>query len=421
VLAQDWKKTEMQLSLRSQMIAGVAAFGAAAVALTPIAQMAPIAQSAVVPSLAHVSSAVQLSSLVNPIAAIAGVIEGTVSDVFNSSALPDQNSLYWPDSFYNDANFDYPYAPGFVGAIPDLVNQFSFGTLSALVNNASGYVEGGLATLALGEGVTTAIWNTPQAVVAAVGYLAAGDTAAALAVLQDQIIAPLTTSFQEAASGIGYIVDNVLGNIGVLTGDTLPRLVANLSSQVIGSATYIVNSAIATVTQVATDLAGLQFEAAWNDAINGFLGANGTLGQIAALTVGATGIVQDITYDDGQGGTITVPTVVVPSLRAVATSTFQRLGDYRSLGYGGILNEPFAPLPVTAAAVPAKRAAAAAAVTAKVAAVATGVSAASNEAPAAAAPVAAAPKSVGKHVGRAAAAAKAAGAAAATGRAAAAK
>ncbi len=391
----------MQLSLRSQMIAGVAALGATAVAITPIAG------SAVMPSMARVSSPVALASLVNPIAAVAGVIEGTVADVFNSAALPDQNSLYWPDSFYSDPNFDVLYAPGYVGLIPDAVNQFSFGALSALVNNVSGYVEAGLSTTALIEGVTTAVWNTPQAVVAAVGYLAAGDTASALAVLQTQIIAPLTTGIQEAANGIGYIVDNVIGNVQTLVGDTIPRLVANVVSQVVGATSYVVQSAITTVSQVATDLAGLQLENAWNDAVNGILGVNGTLGQIAALTVGATGIVQDITYDDGQGGTITVPTVVVPSVRAVATSTFQRLGDYRSLGYGGILNEPFAPLPQAAAAASAKRAPAAAAA---VAAVAAGTAAAGADATAkdTAASSASVPKSVGKHVGRQAATAKAA-------------
>ena len=402
----------MQLSLRSQMIAGIAALGATAVAITPIAQ------SAVLPSMARVSSAVQLSSFVSPISVVAGVIEGTVADVFNSSALPNQDNLYWPDSFYSDTNFDILYAPGYVGLIPDSVNQFSFGSLSALVNNVSGYAEAGLSTIAVVEGITTAVWNAPQAAIAAVGYLAAGDTASALAVLQTQIIAPLTTGLQEAANGIGYIVDNLIGNIQTLATDTLPRLVASVVGQVVGATSYIVQSAFNTVTQVVTDLSGLQLEAAWNDAINGFLGVNGTLGQIAALTVGATGIVQDVTYDDGQGGTIVVPTVEIPSIRAVATSTFQRLGDYRSLGYGGILNEPFAPLPQAVPAAAVKRAPAAA-----VAAVAAEVPAAGADVAASApASSASATKSVGKHVGRQAAAAKAAAgkAPAAAGRAAAA-
>ena len=408
----------MQLSLRSQMIAGVAALGATAVAITPFAQ------SAVMPSLARVSSEVQLSAFVNPVAVIAGVIEGTVAEVFNSAALPDSNNLYWPDSFYSDTNYDILYAPGYVGLIPDTVNQFSFGALSALVNNLSGYAEAGLsAPTGLIGGVTSAVWNAPQAAIAAVGYLAAGDTASALAVLQTQIIAPLTAGIQQAANGVGYIIDNVLGNAQTLFGDTLPRLVANVVSQVVGASTYIVQSAIATVSQVVTDLAGLQLENAWNDAINGFLGVNGTLGQIAALTMGSTGIVQDITYDDGEGGTIVVPTVVVPSVRAVATSTLQRLGDYRSLGYGGILNEPFAPLPQAPAPASAKRAVSAAAATAAsdtAATVTAEASAAAADAPAASAP---ASKSLGKQVGRQAATAKAAAAKAssAAGRAAAAK
>ena len=383
----------MQLSLRSQMIAGVAALGATAVAI------APLTQPALAPSMARVSSAVQLSALVNPISAVAGVVENLAADVLNSSALPDQNSLYWPDSFYNNTNFDILYAPGYAGAIPDAVNQFSFGALSALVNNISGYTEAGLSTFSVVEGVSTAVFNTPTAVVSAVGYLAAGDTASALAVLQSQIIAPLQAGLAQAASSVGFIIDNVIRNVQTLTTDTIPRLIATVGSQVVGATSFVVQSAVATVTQVVTDLAGLQFEAAWNDAVNGFLGANGTLGQVESLTAGI-GIVQDVTYDNGQGGTIVVPTVVVPSLRSVATSTFQRLGDFSSLGYGGILNEPFAPLVGAAAAAPTRRAAAAAAV----AAVSATTTPASTGASAAAAPV----KSVAKHVGRQAAAAKAA-------------
>ncbi|MGV1088071.1 MAG: hypothetical protein ACOYBX_08800 [Mycobacterium sp.] len=398
----------MQLTLRSQMIAGVAALGATAVALTPIAQ------TAVVPSMARVSSTVQLSSLVSPISAVAGVIENLTADVFNSSLLPDGFvDLYWPDSFYSDTNFDQStllYAPGFVGAIPDAANQFSFGPLSALVNNLSGYAEGGLAAFSMVEGVSTAIWNTPTAVVAAVGYLAAGDSASALAVLQSQIIAPLQAGVQQALNGVGYIVDNVIGNAQVLLAQAIPGLVGGLVSQVVGGTTYVVQSAIATVTQVVTDLAGLQFQNAWNDTMTGFLGVNGTLGQIESLTTGI-GIVQNIPYNDGSGGTVVVPTVVVPSVRSVVTSNFQRLGDYRALGYGGILNDPFVPLPEPAAAAPVRRAAASAAA-ATVAAISAGesVPGASVSGTAIAGNEAAAPKPVGKHLGRAAASAKAAGA-----------
>lgn len=397
----------MQLSLRSQMIAGVAALGATAVAI------APLSQPTLAPSMARVSSEVQLSALVNPISLITANIGYLAEDVFSTLVWNGPDELYWPEGFYS-ADFEFVYYPQYVGAIPDAANQFSFGALAALVNNLSGYAEAALSTLSVVEGVSSAIWNTPAAVVSAVGYLAAGDTASALAVLQTEIIAPLQAGIAQAVAGVGFIIDNVLGNVQSLATITIPGLIANVGSQIVGSASYMIQSAVATATQVVTDLAGLQFEAAWNDALNGFLGPNGTLGQLESFTIGV-GIIEDVTYDDGQGGTIVVPTVTVPSIKAVATSTLQRMGDYRSNGAGGISNDSFEPLVTAAAAAPARRAAAAAVAT--VAAPAAGAEDASTEAPAAAAP---APKSVGKHVGRQAGAAKASAAKAAAGKAAAA-
>lgn len=404
----------MQLSLRSQMIAGVAALGATAVAI------APLSQPALAPSMARVSSPVQLSALANPISAVVATAGYLSEDVLSSIQWLGPDELVWPDGFYN-SDFSFVYAPAYVGAIPDAANQFSFGTLSALVSNLSGYAQAGLSTLSVVEGVSSAIWNTPAAVVSAVGYLAAGDTASALAVLQTQIIAPLQAGIAQAVAGVSFIIDNVISNVQSLATITIPGLIANVGSSVVGSIGYMVQSAVTTVTQVAADLAGLQFEAAWNDAVDGFLGPNGTLGQIESFTAGV-GIFQDVTYDDGAGGTVDLPTLVVPSLRAVATSTLQRMGDYRGLGDGGILNDPFEPLVTAAAAAPARRVAAAAAATvaAPVAGAAVEASTEAAEAPAA---VAQAPKPAAKHVGRQAVGAKAAAgkAAAAAGRAAAAK
>ena len=398
----------MQLSLRSQMIAGVAALGATAVAI------APLSQPTLAPSMARVSSEVQLSALVNPISLINANIAYLAEDVLSTLVWNGPDELFWPNGFYS-ADGEFVYYPQWVGAIPNAANQFSLGPLAALVNNLSGYAEAALSTtLSVVEGVSSAIWNTPAAVVSAVGYLAAGDTASALAVLQTQIIAPLQTGIAQAVAGVGFIIDNVIGNVQSLATITIPGLIANVGSQIVGSASYMIQSAVATATQVVTDLAGLQFEAAWNDALDGFLGPNGTLGQLESFTIGV-GIIEDVTYDDGQGGTFVMPTVTVPSIKAVASSTLQRMGDYRSNGAGGILNDSFEPLVTAAAAAPASRVAAAAAAT--VAAPAAGAEDASTEAPAAAAP---APKSVGKHVGRQAGAAKASAAKAAAGKAAAA-
>ena len=345
----------MQLSLRSQMIAGTAAVvGASAIAMTPV--LAPQVSLSAMP---RVSAAVELSSVV-----IGANAVNFIADIFDQAALSD--TLIWPDFYSNPDAYTVLYAPLNIGIIPDLVNQFSTGSLSALVNNLSGYAFAGLTSpVALASGVATAVVNTPGALIAAAGYLAAGNTAAALAALQTQILAPLQSGVQGALAGVGYIVDNVIRNIQNVVTFTLPTLVAGLANAVVGGLSYVTQSAVATVVQVVNDLSTLNFQAAAQTAVAGFLGPDGTLGQIEKLTTGI-GIVATVD---------SLPEVVVPSVRSVITSVAQRTGDYADLGLGGIANNPFTPsLPTSAASArsaSAARSAAAAAVVAAPAAKAT--------------------------------------------------
>jgi len=346
----------MQLSLRSQMIAGTAAVvGASAIAMTPV--LAPQVSLSAMP---RVSAAVELSSVV-----IGANAVNFIADIFDQAAL--SQDLGWPpDYFSNPPDNSVLYAPLNIGIIPDLVNQFSTGSLSALVNNLSGYAFAGLTSpVALASGVATAVVNTPGALIAAAGYLAAGNTAAALAALQTQILAPLQSGVQGALAGVGYIVDNVIRNIQNVVTFTLPTLVAGLANAVVGGLSYVTQSAVATVVQVVSDLSTLNFQGAAQTAVAGFLGPDGTLGQIEKLTTGI-GIVATVD---------SLPEVVVPSVRSVITSVAQRTGDYADLGLGGIANNPFTPsLPTSAASArsaSAARSAAAAAVVAAPAAKAT--------------------------------------------------
>ena len=386
----------MQISLRSQMVAGVAAVGATAIALTPIAQ------PDLTPALQRVSAAVQLSALdlANPITALAGVAEDLSGSIFNTSGLLDPfDELFWPESFYG-SDFEFFYGPSTFGLVPDAANLFSFGGVSALINNVSGYAEAGIyVPLALGTGVGAALFNAPVAVVNAIGYLAAGDTEAALAELQTQILGPLTDGIQGALAGVGYIVDNAIANVQTVLRSTLPSLVGALVNQVVTAATYLVESAVATAGAVITDLAALDFQGAWNTSVNGFIGPFGTLGQLSDLTVGL-GIIEDVEYDNDPPELI--PTVVAPSIRSVLTSAGQRLGSYSIDGNGGIGNEPFdPPAPVLSAAAQPKRAASAAA---SVAAVKTAVAASpASQAPAGDGPTAQAPAGDGESVDRPAA------------------
>ena len=337
----------MQLTLRSQMIAGVAALGVSAIAV------APVVQPELVPATQRLSSAVNLVAFDNPIAVVLGTVDDLAFNIFDQAAVPAPKDLYWPDSFYTK-DLSFLFAPGYWGGIPDLVNQFSTGALSAVVSNVSGYLSAASYGLTgLISGSTSAVWNTPFALVTAAGYLAAGNTAAALAELQTQIVAPLMQSVTDVVQAVGYIVDNSIANVGTVLANTIPTLLSNMIGTVVSGTTYVLQSALTTLSGVVTNLVALKFQDAWNGAVNGLLGVDGTLGQIQNLIAGV-GIIEPVKYTEG-----TVDTVVIPSLRSDLTSASQRLGDLSSYKEGGIRNSAFSPSAAASAAAVAPRAAAA--------------------------------------------------------------
>ena len=348
----------MQISLRSQMIAGVAAVGATAMAITPIAQ------PDLLPSISQVSAPVSLTAYFqNPITDLVYAAYYAIGDsILSQAELLDPADLFWPDSFYSGLGTEDVslFAPGYSGLIPDFVNQFSFGGLSAFTSNLAGYgnaIAAGLASLI--DGPTSAIWNTPFALITAAGYLAAGQPELALAELQFQIVQPLVDTVTTLLDVTGYILDNAILNATTLITNTIPGLVANTIDTLTNGPVYIVQAAINTLSTAFTDLLAGQLEDAWNGAVNGLLGPNGTLGQIQDLTVGI-GITEFVDYEDvGE-----VLTVIIPSLRSNLTSAGQRLGDYNFYGEGGIRNDwydPFPEAPEASAAVEAAPAAAPAA------------------------------------------------------------
>jgi hypothetical protein len=336
------------------LIASVAFVGAATIAATPITP------PNLLPSTQAVSTNYQLSALANPITAVAGVVEFLNYQILSGQPLGDPADYtfgdpYWTEFFTATFPSDPPttvrYGPQTLGLIPDDVNLFSTNALSAVIFNLSNYgFAVGEGALALGTGAATAVWNTPAAVATAVGYLAAGDTAAALAELQTQIVAPLQAGIQLATDAVSYITSNLTRNTQTILSTTLPKLLGGLARATAGGLTYLTQSAIATVTQVISDLAGLDFEAAWNDSVNGFLSSTGTLGQLTWLTVAPIGF----------------PTLspecctpwVSPSLRNVITTVAQQTGDSAVLndflGTAGIRNEPFYTGPLPAASVPSR-------------------------------------------------------------------
>lgn len=320
----------MQLSLRSQLIAGVAALSATAVAVAPIAQPDLLA------SPQQVSAAIQLSAFANPVTELLGTLALTSEFIFWQDTLPSPSDLFWPDSFYN-SDFTFVYAPINYGLLPDAVNQVSSGALSAVLTNLSGYIDTTIyGVTGVGIGVSDAIFNTPFALIDAAQLALAGQVDAAIAELQAQILAPLQDGIATGVQAGTYILNNVVANATTLLTDTLPRLVSGLVDATVEGTTLLVQAAIGVATDVVSNLASLNIEGAWNAAVNGLLDpGTGLLGAVVALTVGV-GNFEDIDYPDIG----VVETVTPPSIRSVLTSVGQRVGDFSDFGDGGILNNP---------------------------------------------------------------------------------
>ena len=320
----------MQLSLRSQLIAGVAALSATAVTVAPIAQPDLLA------SPQQVAAAIQLSAFANPVTELLGTLALTSEFIFWQDSLPSPSDLFWPDSFYN-SDFTFVYAPINYGLLPDALNQFSSGALSAVLTNLSGYIDTTVyGATGVAIGVSDAVFNTPFALITAAQLALAGQVDAAIAELQAQILAPLQDGIATGVQAGTYILNNVVANATTLLTDTLPRLVSGLVDATVEGTTLLVQTAIGVATDVVSNLASANIEGAWNAAVNGLLDpGTGLLGAVVALTVGV-GNFEDIDYPDIG----IVETVTPPSIRSVLTSVGQRVGDFSDFGDGGIRNNP---------------------------------------------------------------------------------
>lgn len=339
----------MQISLRSQLAAGVAALGVTAVAVTPIAQ------PDLLPSMQRVSMEFQLVG--NPITEIGSVLQDINTNLFNQNFFPyDLNPNGWPELFYSgpvnqEGGDDFVFAPLNYGLLPDIANQFSTGALNALINNISGYVWTGIRSAGIiPAGLAQAAFQAPGAVIEAVTLLIDSQPEAALQALVDGIVAPIQNGIEGALDGVGYIVNNIIFNAQTVLASTIPNLLQGLVATTIDGASFIAGALFNTVQTAFTEAIGGDIGGALSTLSAGLLGRNGTFGYLEQLTLGP-GIVQVVDGFD---------TVVIGSYRSVLTSELQRLGslntwttgeDEDEVYVGGILNPPYEPTPGPFAAV----------------------------------------------------------------------
>lgn len=270
---------DMQLSLRSQLIAGTAAVvGASAIAMTPVTGAHVTLPSLVLPS--NVQVALTSATYESPLSVLADSLGAAWADVVSTSTVTTP--------MFTGNKLQTAYT-GFVGILPELVagQQSSFPLLTQLTYNWSTY------SSAIGDGVTgalgiagDALWALPSVLLTATQQALQGDISGAVATLKDGILTPIEhIVFGVALPVVGVLSSGIVPALGAVL-NQIPQIAFNLTNSVVGSLQALYGSVVSTVTNTVTALIGKDLPGAWNAAVDGLLGPKGIPGVLLNATIG---------------------------------------------------------------------------------------------------------------------------------------
>ena len=302
----------MEISLRSQLAAGIAVAGAAAIAVTPIVH------PDVVPSLERVSANIQISAWADPLSVLGDTL-GVLGNAFFGTA-PNMTSP--PPVSVPGLNGLLPigdsglYVRTTDGLIPQLLNGSGTYTayqplgpgerfvtkvgqvpgtplLAAVGTNVSNYAVAGINALgAISDATGALIFGLPLTAFQVIDDLVNGNPIDIGQIIQDTIITPLTDAFDTVITQTSYVINSVIDNVIALL-RSVPSLVTGVFQQVLGSTLFLGQQALNTVADSVTALASLDLQDAWNTTVNGFLSPNGVLGNAVKLSVGTGALTGD--------------------------------------------------------------------------------------------------------------------------------
>ena len=351
----------MQISLRSQLVAGTAAIvGASAIAMTPVMGAQLSLPSVQIPSAA----AVTLTGLDSPISELLATLQ-LGNQYLLDTTQSVTNPLSWPFSDFGDG---IPLLPGAlvtpelggyssVGLLPQIIDD-ALPIISQLGYNGSDYLNvTGSALFGAGIGLSEAVWN-------AAGAALTLDFAGAI----DDLLVGINTAGTLLLGAGVYVLANVVAKAEAVI-NTLVGGLPTLLGVGLAQAGVVFNKIVEVVTDT---FSATTFEGGWNAAIDGIFGPSGVPGTILNLSIGAGVQTGPITTPDAAG----IAAVFVPSTRTVIQ---------------GLVKEIATDLTVTPASVAAAPAAAKAARSAAAVRSAAVAAPAAAEAPAAEAPAGDAP------------------------------
>ncbi len=289
----------MQISLRSQMIAGtVAVVGAGAVAMTPV-----MATGAGLPALSATPT-VALAAFANPIDALLGVV-GVTGQYLLSTAYGSGSAgalANWPASgigaVLNDTILPLTPssvipagAPGYraVGILGQLVAD-PLPAVRQIVNNVIGYGNSILAAgLSVAGNFSDILWSIPATAVSVVLDLLALDINAAIA----DVTAAVSDAVASVTSAVNTVITTATGLAASVDDnatavlDTVVELVPTLVTATTAQVGYLFTKAQTYIGNVIAAVSSFDVEAIWNTLVVDFLSVAGLPGDVLNLTAGA--------------------------------------------------------------------------------------------------------------------------------------
>ena len=288
----------MHNALRAPLVAGtVAVVGASTLALAPVHPAASLPQFAT-PSTARVA----LAAFANPVAQLLATAEVTQNYLFGvyyngfDVPTPGAGEANWPYAGFDQTGGDllnYLLANtqdlGFyyyVGLSPNST-QNAGPIVRQLQLNAADYINVSLS--AVNSAVTSlsdGVWDFPAALLAAGQLALQGQFADALAVLGDAVFGPISAAGQTMLAAGTYVLSNVVARLGAVVA-SLPQIITTFAGTAVGGAALLAQKTTAVISSVVASLAALDFEGAWNAAVDGWLGPTGLPGTVLNITTGA--------------------------------------------------------------------------------------------------------------------------------------
>jgi len=310
----------MQITLRSQMIAGTAAVvGASAIALTP---MAPAAN---LPALNVSNAGVGLAAFANPLSALVDV--GLLLGNYTLNGVNGTAAENWPDSGIGAFINGLLPALGVTrpGLLPNVITN-PFPILTQLATNVAGYAYTGVEAVGSAFGDLSDIaWLIPATAV---------QVAIDLTMLDfDGAVTAITDAFAAATSAAASAIDGLITATSTIVASVIDRATAvfetladgipTIADVVTGQVGYLVTTVTNVVENVITGLQTSGIEGGWNALVGGLLDPAGDGTPLSSLP----GSVINLTYGAGVQADAADPTSFVPSVRTALTTLATEVAD----------------------------------------------------------------------------------------------